>query len=457
MFAIPGIVLLLIQSYLRPQEFFVQLQSVPFLYLFFGLALFGLVIDLKLRKSQLVTAPQLGWALAFSGWALFTILVRLPSTAQEVATELAIPFTFLFLLAQGVQSFRALAIIAGTLLVIVLCLAAVGTHQGLAPFGCFKLDPEAHDASGTYDGRSCSKDVDCSAGDNEPDADYVCERVGLFGTSSVAEGRVRYRGALNDPNELALTLGVGLPFAFAFFERKRSLGRLCLLALTLTLVGLCVFMTKSRGGQLVFLTVLGVYFYKRYGARGLLVGGVFAAPLLLFGGGGRGDADASSQERLEMMHAALDLLRWYPGRGVGYGQILEYNPLTAHNSYALAGAEGGFPGLVLWTSMIYVSFKVVVTILRRYANDAGAAVARVWALALFASLAGMSVGVFFLSFCYNVVFWIYIGLVGGLYQAARAHDPELEVRIDRNDLFRLVVIDVVIVGVIYVYTTLKLP
>ncbi|MGZ3442917.1 MAG: O-antigen ligase family protein, partial [Polyangia bacterium] len=184
-------------------------------------------------------------------------------------------------------------------------------------------------------------------------------------------------------------------------------------------------------------------------------GAIFAAPLLLLGGG-RSDADASSKERIEMMHMALDLLRWYPGRGVGYGQILEYNPLTAHNSYALAGAEGGFLGLLLWTSMIYVSFKVVVTILRRYAGNADAAVARIWALALFASLAGMSVGVFFLSFCYHVVFWIYVGLGGALYQATRAHDPEFEIRIDRSDVIRLALIDVAIVIGLYGYTTIKL-
>ena len=455
MFAIPGIVLLLVQGYLRPQEFFVQLQSVPFLYLFFALALFGLAVDLKLRHTQLVASPLLPWALAFVGWALVTIGIRLPSNIQPSATELAIPLTYFFLLSQGVQSFRALATVAATLLVIGLCLSAIGVHQGTAPFGCFKLDPEARDASGVWDGRSCANDLECQAGDAEPDADYLCERVGLFGTSSVASGRVRYRGALQDPNELALTLGVGLPFAFAFFERKRSGARLFLLAGSLLLVGGCVFLTKSRGGQLVFLTVLAVYFARRYGARGLLIGAFFAAPLILLSGG-RSDADASSRERIEMMHAALDLLRWYPGRGVGFGQILEYNPLTAHNSYALAGAELGFPGLFLFTALIYLSFKIVTTILHRYAGDRDAAVARTWALALLASLAGMSIGIFFLSFCYHFVFWFYIALVGALYQATRAHDPNLDVRIDRGDLLRLVAIDIAIVVVLFVYTTVKM-
>ena len=80
MFAIPGIVLLLVQGYLRPQEFFVALQSVPFLYLFFALALFGLAVDLKLRHSQLVASPLLGWVLAFVLWVSGFDIARLGST-----------------------------------------------------------------------------------------------------------------------------------------------------------------------------------------------------------------------------------------------------------------------------------------------------------------------------------------------------------------------------------------
>jgi len=427
---------------------------VPLLYLFLALALFGLAVDLKLRHTQLVASPLLGWVLAFVGWSLFTLALRLPSGLQTAATDFMIPFTFFFLASQGVQSFRALAVVAGTVLVIGLFLAFVGVHQGVAPFGCFKLDPDARDASGSYDGRSCTNEAECAGGDAEPDADYACERVGLLGTSSVGGGRVRYRGALNDPNELALTLAAGLPFAFAFFERKRSAGRLLLLGLTLALVGVCVFLTGSRGGQLVFLAVLAVYFVKRYGPRGLAIVLVCAAPMLALSGG-RSDADASSEERLEMLRSAMELLRWYPFRGVGYAQIMEYQALTAHNSYALAGAELGFPGLVLFTCLIYLPFKIVGTIERRYADDGSASVARTWATAIRASMTGMTIGIFFLSFCYHQILWIYWGIVGALYQATKAHDPKLEVSLDRKDFVRIILIDVALVFVMTAYTSLK--
>ena len=87
MFAIPGIVALLVQAYLRPQEYFLQLQSVPLLYLFLGLALFGLAVDLKLRQTQPIASPLLGWLLAFVGWSLFTLALRLPSGLQTAVTD----------------------------------------------------------------------------------------------------------------------------------------------------------------------------------------------------------------------------------------------------------------------------------------------------------------------------------------------------------------------------------
>src|SRR5581483_6811753 len=58
----------------------------------------------------------------------------------------------------------------------------------------------------------CRKDA------NDPLANYHCERVGPLGTSTQG-GRVRYRGSLADPNELALMTCLALPLAFAFAER----------------------------------------------------------------------------------------------------------------------------------------------------------------------------------------------------------------------------------------------
>jgi hypothetical protein len=454
MFAIPGIVLLLIQGYTRPQEFFDSLQSVPFLYLFFALALFGTFLDLRLRKTQPLFAPQLPWVVAWFSWALVTLAIRQAGAVPHFLVEMGIPFVYFFLIAHTVQSFNGFARIAGTILAICFYLAFVGVHQGQAPKGCFQIDSSRSDMSGIWDGRYCDNvEQDCRNGDADPEASYMCEHIGLLGTSSVRE-RVRYRGALNDPNELSLALGIALPFAFAFFERKRSFLRLLLLVTAVALIGICTVMTKSRGGQLVFLSVLGTYFVKRYGLlTGVIIGAVMAVPVLLLGGRGGDEAEASSQDRIECMYAAITMFRQFPLYGVGLGQILEYHQQTAHNSYALAAAESGFPGLFLWSCIIVLSFKIIVTAMRRYRDRPEAGVASTWAMALLASLIGLCVGVFFLSFCYHVVLWIEIGLCAAFYQACRAHDPDFEVRLEWRDLGWIGVGDAFLVMLIYFYTS----
>ena len=100
------------------------------------------------------------------------------------------------------------------LLVTVVC-----AHQSFQPMTCcvetdgFKLAP---------DGRACTIPQDCFEGAPVPGADYACERPGLFGTTSIARGRVRFTGKLADPNECALAIGAGTPFLFALVDRKKT-------------------------------------------------------------------------------------------------------------------------------------------------------------------------------------------------------------------------------------------
>ena len=75
---------------------------------------------------------------------------------------------------------------------------------------------------GKPDGRMCENVEQCRGPDAEPGKEYRCEHVGLFGTYSVEE-RVRYRGELHDPNEVALTICAGaLSMLIAFALRKRT-------------------------------------------------------------------------------------------------------------------------------------------------------------------------------------------------------------------------------------------
>jgi O-antigen ligase len=262
---------------------------------------------------------------------------------------------------------------------------------------------------------------------------------------------VRYRGTLQDPNELSLALGIAIPFALAFLDRRRSVARVMLAALTCGLVGLCAYFTQSRGGQLVFVTVLGVYFVRRYGLRrGLVIGVLLALPLLILGG--REGGEGSTIERTECWWVGLHLLVASPIFGVGYGQFTEHHYLTAHNSFVLVAAELGLPGMLLWTSIIYLALKVPIQALRAQLPP----VARTWALAFLASIAALVIGSMFLSYAYKDALWIYVGLTGALYQAICRHDPSFRVTFDMHDFGVVALVDFGLLVALIGYTALKM-
>lgn len=459
MFAIPGMVALITFIYLRPQEVFTGLQRLPLLYLFFGLALFGLAVDLRLRVSRPEPAPQLPWLIALWLWCLFTVALSAPAHLIAGAIETAIALTLFVVVAHSVQSFRMLQLVAGVLLGLVILLAALGVHQGAAPYGCVQLDTTnlSDLSTGIPDGRGCETAQTCLEEDPEPGAEYMCERVGLLGTTSVGGGRVRYRGVLQDPNELALAISIGLAFALAFFDRRRGARRLLLLSIATGVVLVCVMFTQSRGGQLVFLSVFGAYFVRKYGWKGAVVGAIAALPVLLLAGGGeeRSDAAGSTEERMEALMTGIELFRSSPIFGVGQGQFTEHHFRTAHNAYVLSAAELGLVGMFLWTSILYISVKIPFTALRRYADDPEAKVAVAWSMAILAALFGLYVGSFFLSFTFHYVMWIFLGLSGALYSAIRTHDRTFTVRYGVLDMALVLGANVLLLGGLFVYLRLK--
>src|SRR5687767_13465246 len=135
MFAIAGLATLIALIYARPQEFYEPLQAVPVLYIAFGLALFGLLLDAKLRNTRPFATPQLVWALLFFVWAMVTALIRTPRSVHRLGLELAISVVLYVIIAHGVQSFRALKAIGCVALAMVVFVVGVGVHQGFAEYG----------------------------------------------------------------------------------------------------------------------------------------------------------------------------------------------------------------------------------------------------------------------------------------------------------------------------------
>jgi hypothetical protein len=441
MFALPGTLALVFLIYVRPQEVFPWMEALPLLYLCFALALFGLVVDVRLRVTRTEMAPQLPWALALGLWCVVATAVNAPDRLISTAMAMAIMLTLFSVIAQGVQLFRAFHVVAALLLGLAGFLAIVGVEQGRSDFGCVMIDEDDGDlTTGSYDGRACEVASDCLQDDPEPGRRYMCERIGLLDTTSIGGGRVRYRGVLQDPNELSLAVSVGMALAFAFFGVKPSVTRAALAAAVVLVATWCLYYSQSRGGQLVYLAVLGVYAVQKWRWKAVIGGGAAAllVLLLLSPGGERSDAAASAEERLNAWAVGLELLRVNPFFGVGHAQFVEHYYLTAHNSYVLAPAELGLPGMLLWMIVVYLSAKIPLVALARYREGPGATLVRPWATAVLASLAGVYVGAFFLSFCYHFVLWIHLGLAGALYGAIRRHDRDFRVRFGVFDLLAVI-------------------
>jgi O-antigen ligase len=275
-------------------------------------------------------------------------------------------------------------------------------------------------------------------------------------TSSVYR-RVRYRGILQDPNELAWTLSLALPFVFAWYERRQAKGgllvgdRIVVSAVVAACI-VCNVMTQSRSGQLSLLATLGVYFIGRFGWRGIAAAAVVAAPLLLFGG--RTD-ESSTDERLECMSEALGLWREHPLLGAGARHYVQYYHLTAHNSVLLTLAEMGPIGLVLFTALMYVALKTMLRARHHLTGRPEAAEARAFAFASAASLVGTMVSAFFLSIAYHPALWIALGLAAAVQATVWRHDPQWRVAWGWRDVGAVVGLDVALVTALAIYVKLK--
>ncbi len=450
MFALPGIAFLIVFILARPQEFLPLLQRVPFLHLFTILAVFGYVIDVRLRRLQPIATNSLPWVFVLIVWAITSQAINAPEQLISRTIELVILFVLYGTIAHGIQRFRTFQAIIGVLCTTCLFVTFVCLHQGLSHRQCVGGEESEGAIEGKPDGRLCEIAEQCRGPDAEPGLEYRCEHVGLFGTYSV-EDRVKYRGDLNDPNEVSLTIcagGMAMLIAFAL-RKKRASGKVLMYG-GVAMVIWTVFLTQSRGGLVGAMLVPGVYVIRRYGVKALIPAAMVAAPVLMLGGRSGEAAEQSTAMRYDAWASGLDMWHHTPVYGVGPRMFGEHYWMAAHNSYLLSLAELGIVGLTLFLTIIYLCFKTLLVGMSELRPLPGTRVAIVWGMALLAAMAGIIFQINTLSFLYHPVLWIFFGLIGAWYSAVRHHRPELRIGITFRDL-------VVIATLCITYSTVILP
>lgn len=257
--------------------------------------------------------------------------------------------------------------------------------------------------------------------------------IGWTGMTIGEDGRIRYVGIFNDPNDLGLLFVAVLPMAFYLAHRSGFLLKLFWLAGGL-LVLYATYLTNSRGAMLAVLVMGGAYVWR---SRGMLTAGVLGAIGLLVMQALSSrmhelDADEpSAMGRVDAWYTGLhEMFLTHPLFGVGAGNFTDYNYLTAHNSFVLVLAETGFVGFTLWLAFVGYSFWMPLAVLRHQptadeGNPLQWASERTMAFTLLLSMCGMFAAAFFLSRSYTVVLYLVMAVVAGYYVGARQRHPGL--------------------------------
>jgi O-antigen ligase len=289
--------------------------------------------------------------------------------------------------------------------------------------------------------------------------------MGWTGVPLAEDGRVRYVGIFNDPNDVGLLFAATLPMAFYLSGRGGFLRRVWwLAAAALLLYG--VYLTNSRGAMLAVLVVGGIFVWKRRGMFTAVVLGVLGLVVmrLLSSRMQELDPDESSAfGRVDAWYEGMHMFFSNPLLGVGPGNFTDYNQLTAHNSWILVLAETGFLGYTLWLAFTSYAFWMMMKMMRHQPDVAGgSAQAGAWqdertlAFTLLLSLYGLFSAAFFLSRSYTVVMYLLIALVVGHYMGARQRWPGVPLLRLSDHWMRWLAVSVASIVALYIITTILL-
>jgi len=187
-------------------------------------------------------------------------------------------------------------------------------------------------------------------------------------------------GIFGNPNDLATSLDLLIPFAVALALLRRGAARMFYLACA-AMLGLGVILTFSRGGFLGLVAMAAVLIWKVGRQNRALTAFAFVIITTVFlvampvGYSSRittildssADPTGSSEERQELLERAASVAANHTIIGVGIGNFPIYSlrERRAHNSYLEISAELGVAGLIAYLIMIFAPLRS----LRRIERD----------------------------------------------------------------------------------------
>jgi hypothetical protein len=441
------LVVYLVFTFVRPGEQSLALQELHIMDVVSIAALLAAGLAVLMGRGPDLRLVQIPLVLGFASWALVSVVLnplRSDTALTSVTSFMKASATAFFLVLLNVDTLQRLRVVAGVLTALALFVVGQGAwayHSGMpSPFVIYTaLDdgsrPGPADALKPEESELQPLGVDGRV-DGQP----------------VNRGmpRIRGLGFVNDPNDLAATLVAIIPLSLAL-RRKGARVRNILMTLSVMAIIYGIYLTRSRGGVIALAGVLALVVRERLG-RTLSIASAVAAVMALvaldFAGGRTMSLDASARGRLWAWSEGLQMLKWSPIWGVGFGNYGQYNERVAHNSFVHCFAELGLVGYFIWLSLVVLTLVDIRALGRQ---DREAAELPRWGRALMLSLVGFLIGGFFLSRAYDVMLFILVGLAIAMTSLARRSGFPLENQALVHRLFVVLVIEVASIVGIWLY------
>ncbi len=266
--------------------------------------------------------------------------------------------------------------------------------------------------------------------------------------------RLQGAGNFEDPNDICEILNIGILFgAFGVLEARKFTRLLAIAPILFFLYAL--HLTHSRGGLLGTMAGAGVLFYSRFGLKRSILLAALLVPLgLAFFGGRQTTFDTSegnAQSRIQIWHAAFELMGRSPIIGVSPGKIENLVYHVAHNSYISAYTEIGMIGGAFYFGLYYHAFRL----LKRLGN-AGVTIpdpeirrARPYIMGALASYGASEVS---LTHPFSVTTYLVLGVCSACIGLANPSPPLSELRVDGKLVARTVLFSTLFLTALWIYT-----
>jgi putative inorganic carbon (HCO3(-)) transporter len=409
--AFGGLVFFTVVLLLSPQTFFPVLKTIRIALLAAGVAIAAHAMDATVRREPITpSGPETAITVALLGWTVLTVPFSMwPGGSVALLTDQFIKaLVFFWMIASMITNRERLRTFAWSLTVCSVPLAVMAL---------------LHFAKGDF-----------------------------LSTGTSIKRIEGYAGLSGNPNDLALTLNLLIPFTGALLLTSRSwLGRaVATFALLLSLPAVIV--TFSRAGflTLVAIGLMGAICFLRRGAVlpaiGVTVVALAIMPVLPKGYIERlstivdidADPTGSAQGRWTDYQVATEVVIANPIVGVGLGQdILALNEArgratwrSVHNAFLEYAVDLGIPGILLFLSLLVASFRSARRV-ERFASRAS----QLWDVSVFAAgaqiaLVAFAVAAFFHPIAYQFYFFCVAGLAVALKTVSWTEAQKLRTQVN---------------------------